>query len=135
MLLKFLGKYRDAGLLILRIGLGLMFCLHGLPKLAAGPKLWAGLGKEMVHLGIDFFPVFWGFMAAATEGIGGILLILGICYRPVCVLLTFTMIVASAKLHHDKADFQTAASRPIELAFVFAGLAFIGPGKFSVDKD
>ena len=76
-----------------------------------------------------------GFMASATEGIGGLLLILGIGYRPVCLLLSFTMIVASAKLHHDKAYFQKAASRPIELAFVFAGLAFIGPGKFSIDKD
>ena len=135
MLLKFLGKYRDAGLLILRLGLGLMFCLHGLPKLAGGPKLWTALGKNMAHLGIDFFPVFWGFMAAATEGIGGILLILGFCYRPVCLLLTFTMVIASLKLHHDKADFQSAASRPIELAIVFLGLAFIGPGRFSIDKD
>ena len=135
MLLKFLGKYRDAGLLILRLGLGLMFCLHGLPKLAGGPKLWTALGKNMAHLGVDFFPVFWGFMAAATEGIGGILLILGFCYRPVCLFLTFTMVIASLKLHHDKADFQSAASRPIELAIVFLGLAFIGPGRFSIDKD
>jgi putative oxidoreductase len=135
MLLKFLGKYRDAGLLLLRIGLGVMFCLHGLPKLAGGPKLWTALGKNMAHLGIDFFPVFWGFMAAATEGIGGILLILGFCYRPVCLLLTFTMVIASLKLHHDKADFQSAASRPIELAIVFLGLAFVGPGRFSIDKD
>ena len=135
MLLKFLGKYRDAGLLMLRIGLGIMFCLHGLPKLAGGPKLWTALGKNMAHLGIDFFPVFWGFLAAATEGIGGILLVLGFCYRPVCLLLTFTMVIASLKLHHDKADFQSAASRPIELAIVFIGLAFIGPGRFSIDKD
>lgn len=135
MLLKFLGKYRDAGLLMLRIGLGVMFCLHGLPKLAGGPKLWTALGKNMAHLGIDFFPVFWGFLAAATEGIGGILLVLGFCYRPVCLLLTFTMVIASLKLHHDKADFQSAASRPIELAIVFIGLAFIGPGRFSIDKD
>ena len=135
MMLKFLGKYRDAGLLMLRIGLGIMFCLHGLPKLAGGPKLWTALGKNMAHLGIDFFPVFWGFLAAATEGIGGILLVLGFCYRPVCLLLTFTMVIASLKLHHDKADFQSAASRPIELAIVFIGLAFIGPGRFSIDKD
>jgi putative oxidoreductase len=135
MLLKFLGKYRDAGLLFLRIGLGIMFCLHGLPKLAGGPKLWTSIGKNMGHLGIDFFPVFWGFMAAAAEGIGGIFLVLGFCYRPVCLILTFTMVIASLKLHHEKADFQTAASRPIELAIVFLGLAFIGPGRFSIDKD
>ena len=52
MLLKFLGKYRDAGLLVLRVGLGIMFCLHGLPKLAAGPKVWTLLGKEMAHFGV-----------------------------------------------------------------------------------
>ncbi|HAE66424.1 MAG TPA: DoxX family protein, partial [Sphingobacterium sp.] len=28
-----LGKYRDTGLLILRVGLGVMMIMHGLPKL------------------------------------------------------------------------------------------------------
>jgi putative oxidoreductase len=135
MLLKFLGKYRDAGLLILRIGLGIMFCLHGLPKLHGGPAAWKALGHAMGVLGIHFFPVVWGFMAAVTECIGGILLILGFAYRPVCLLLTFTMIVASLKAHHDKADFQTNASRPIEMACVFFAMAFVGPGRFSIDKD
>ena len=64
MLLKFLGKYRDAGLLILRIGLGAAFMIHGLPKLTDGPKLWASLGKSMGLIGIDFLPVFWGFIWA-----------------------------------------------------------------------
>ena len=132
MLLKFLGKYRDAGLLILRIGLGIMFCIHGLPKLQGGPKHWAALGHAMGLLGIHFFPAFWGFMAGVSECIGGLLLILGFAYRPVCLLLTFTMIVASVKMHHDKLDFMTA-SRPIEMACVF--FAFIGPGRFSIDKD
>lgn len=62
-----LGKYRDTGLLILRVGLGVMMIMHGLPKLQGGPELWAGVGKSMGNIGIHFMPTFWGFMAAATE--------------------------------------------------------------------
>ena len=134
-MLKFLGKYRDAGLLFLRLGLGTAFIIHGLPKLTGGPKLWAGIGKSMIHLGIDFLPTFWGFMAAATEGIGGILLILGFCHRPVCLLLSFTMVVATLTIASGKsADFGTY-SHPLEMAIVFVSLALIGPGKLSIDKD
>ena len=89
----------------------------------------------MSLFGIDIFPMFWGLMAAVSEGIGGLLLVVGLFYRPACLLLMITMSVAAVKLHHDHADFQSVASRPIELAFVFLGLAFIGPGKLSVDKD
>ena len=141
MLLKFLGKYRDIGLLILRLGLGVMFCLHGLPKLHGGPKAWVALGHAMGLLGIHFFPVFWGFMAAVTECIGGILLVLGFAYRPVCLLLTFTMIVASVKMHHEmkgrheKSEFMALASGPIQTACVCFAMAFVGPGRFSIDKD
>lgn len=135
MLLKFLAKYRDAGLLVLRLGLGIMFLLHGLPKLTGGPKMWAGLGAAMGNVGIDFFPIFWGFMAAVTEGIGGLLLVLGVFYRPTCLLLCVVMIVATTKHLHAGDHFVNVASRPLELAFVFFGLAFIGPGRFSIDKD
>ena len=135
MLFKFLAKYRDAGLLILRIGLGAAFIVHGLPKLTGGVKVWTGLGKSMGLLGIDFFPAFWGFMAAFSEGIGGVLLVLGAFYRPVCLLLTFTMCVATLTMASPKnRDFKDY-SNPLKLAFVFFGLAFIGPGRFSIDKD
>src|SRR4051794_40290657 len=135
MLLKFLGKYRDAGLFIMRLGLGSMFMLHGLPKLMGGPAKWATYGKAMGYIGLNFLPKFWGFMAALSEGVGGLLLIIGFVYRPVALLLTFTMFIAAMKLHHEHADFQALLSRPIELAFVFFGMACIGPGRFSVDKD
>jgi hypothetical protein len=45
------------------------------------------------------------------------------------------MAVASLKMHHDKTDFQAVASRPIEMACVFFAMAFVGPGRFSIDKD
>ena len=136
MLFKFLGKYRDTGLLLMRLGLGVIFMIHGLPKLAGGPKLWHGLGEAMGNLGVHVFPTFWGFMAAATEGIGGLLLLLGAFYRPAALLLAFTMAVAT--LQHTQ-DAKTRSfgkyAHPLTMAVVFLGLAFIGPGRLSVDKD
>lgn len=134
MLLKFLGKHRDTGLLIMRIGLGIGLIIHGLPKLVGGTAEWARLGASMSHLGINFFPVFWGFLIAVTEGIGGVLLIIGAFYRPVCLLLTFAMIVATARQMGDPKG-SYARSQPLQMAFTFFGLAFVGPGRFSIDKD
>ncbi|MFC4211888.1 DoxX family protein [Pedobacter lithocola] len=128
-----LGKYRNTGLLVLRVGLGIMFIIHGFPKLAGGPDGWTGLGGSMKVVGVDFLPTFWGFMAAATETFGGFLLIVGLFFRPACILLIFTMIIA-ALVHFAKGDGLQGASHAIELAIVFLGLIFIGPGKYSVDK-
>lgn len=128
-----LGKYRNTGLLLLRLGIGVMFIIHGFPKLAGGPEGWTGLGGSMKVIGINFLPVFWGFMAAATETFGGFLLIVGLFYRPACMLLVFTMIIA-ALVHFGKGDGLQGASHAIELGIVFFNLIFIGPGKYSVDK-
>lgn len=135
MLLKFLAKHRDTGLLIMRIGLGAAFIIHGMPKLTGGVESWTKVGKAMGTIGIDFFPAFWGFMAAVTEGIGGVLLILGVFYRPICVLLAFTMTIATLALALPKNRDFKLFSHPLKMAFVFIGLACVGPGRFSVDKD
>nr|WP_199157388.1 DoxX family protein [Pedobacter sp. ASV2] len=128
-----LGKYRNTGLLLIRLGLGVMFIIHGFPKIAGGVPGWEGLGGSMKLIGINFFPVFWGFMAAATETFGGFLLIVGLFFRPACLLLLFTMVIA-ALVHFSKGDGIGGASHAIELGIVFIGLTFIGPGKYSVDK-
>ena len=135
MLFKFLAKYRDAGLLVLRLGLGIAFLIHGLPKLTAGPKFWVSLGSAMDHLGIHQFHVVFGFLASVTEGIGGLLLILGAFYRPTCLLLTFVMIVATLQLATERGNDFKIYSHPLKMAVVFFGLAFVGPGRFSIDKD
>lgn len=129
-----LGKYRNTGLLIMRIGLGIMFMLHGFPKLSGGPEKWIGIGGSMKLIGIDFIPVFWGFMAAATETFGGFLLILGLFFRPVNMLLVFTMAIAALVHLSDPKQGINDASHAIELAIVCLSLIFIGPGKYSIDK-
>lgn len=128
-----LGKYRNTGLLILRVGLGVMMMFHGLPKIMGGPDTWAGIGGSMKVIGINFIPAFWGLMAALSEGMGGFLLLLGLFFRPVNMLLTFTMLIA-ALVHLNKGEGIMGASHAIELGIVFFSLIFIGPGKYSVDK-
>lgn len=128
-----LGKYRNTGLLILRVGLGAMMMFHGLPKIMGGPDKWAALGGSMKVIGIDFVPAFWGFMAAIAEGMGGFLLLLGLFFRPVNMLLAFTMLIA-ALVHFGKGEGVMGAAHAMEVGIVFFSLIFIGPGKYSVDK-
>ena len=133
MILTFLNKYRDVGLLILRIGLGGMFLFHGAPKIIGGPEKWEQLGMAMATFGIHFVPVFWGFLASFAEFFGGILIILGLFFRPACILLTINMTVA-ASMHLNRGDGLLGASHAIEDGIVFLSLIFIGPGKYSLDE-
>ncbi len=133
MILTSLNRCRDLGLLVLRVGLGAMFITHGLPKLLAGPALWAQLGSATGNFGIHFLPVFWGFMAAASEGIGGLLLLLGLLSRPAALSLFLTMVVA-ASFHLGKGDGLGIASHAVEAGIVFLSLILIGPGRYSLDE-
>lgn len=128
-----LGKYKNTGLLIIRTGLGIMFMYHGYPKLLGGPENWEAVGGAMKYTPLNFWPVGWGLLASVTETFGGFLLLLGLAFRPVCMLLTINMIVA-ANMHLNHGDGLGVASHAIEAAVVFLGLIFIGPGRYSVDK-
>ena len=133
MVLTFLNKHRHIGLLILRIGLGVMFLIHGGPKLFGGPEKWGKIGMAMASLGIGFMPTFWGFMAAISEFFGGICLILGLFFRPACILLTLTMIVAALS-HFGRGEGLGGASHAIEVGIVFLSFILIGAGKYSLDE-
>jgi putative oxidoreductase len=133
MILTFLNKYRDIGLLVLRVGIGGMFIFHGAPKIIAGPEKWGQLGMAMGTFGIHFLPVFWGFMASFAEFIGGILIILGLFFRPACMLLTINMTVATS-FHLNRGDGLLGASHAIEAGILFLSLVLIGPGKYSLDE-
>lgn len=128
-----LGKFTNFGLLVVRIGIGIMMMVHGIPKIEGGPELWTKVGSSITHLGIHEFFAFWGFMASISEGVGGLLVLLGMAFRPACIFLFFTMLMASIT-HIKNADELAVASHAIELCFLFFGLFIIGPGRFSVDK-
>ncbi|WP_276496822.1 DoxX family protein [Pontibacter litorisediminis] len=125
-------KSKNFGLLLLRVGIGVMFILHGWPKMAGGAERWEAIGQNMGLLGIGFAPVFWGFMAAFAEVVGGALLLLGLLFRPAVVLLLITMIVATIR-HVAGGDGFGGYSHSLEAAILFASLLFIGPGNYSLD--
>jgi putative oxidoreductase len=125
-------ELRNIGLLILRIGLGIMFILHGYPKMFGGPDTWVEVGSAMQYLGIDLAPMFFGFMAGVTEFFGGIFLLFGVFFTPTIIFLLVVMIVATIKSLGVGEGF-AFYSHSIEIAIVFVSLLFIGPGAHSLD--
>ena len=139
MILRGLSKYRDTGLLLLRILIGLSFLAHGLPKLMEGPDLWIKLGKSMQFVGVGSYPIFWGLMASLSESVGGFLFLIGFAFRPACLFLLTTMTVATIMHFHTTPgsfwEKWEVASHATELGSLFLSLLLIGPGKFSVDRE
>jgi len=125
----------DLAILVLRLGLGIMFAAHGAQKalgLFSGPGI-AGFSKMLSGMG--FTPaIFWAYLAANTELIGGLFLILGICVRSSAVMLLILISVAALKVHLAKGFFLSGGG--FEYAFIIAviciALIFLGAGKFAI---
>jgi len=125
-------KYRDLGLLILRLGFGLAFVwYHGLPKLMGGPEGWARTGDAMANIGITFAPMFWGLAAALSESLGGLLFAAGLFFRPVCVAMLTVMVMATIEQFGRP---MPAPEHALKNAFVFAGMFLVGPGRYTIAR-
>ena len=133
------GNWRqvDLALLVIRLGIGLsMLLFHGWGKITGGPELWERLGGSMENLGITFAPVVWGFLAAFSEAVCSVLLVLGILFRPAAFLLAGTMLVAATN-HLSRPAGEPgagwgAASHALELLAIYIALFLTGPGKYRI---
>ena len=121
---------KDLGLLLLRIGIGIAFMLHGYPKLFMGGAV--GLAKGLAAAGIPG-GVFAAYLAGIIEFFGGLALVLGIFFRPLTVLLAFNMLIALI-FHLNLGDPFVKYSHALESGILFIALIFVGPGKFSIDE-
>lgn len=115
------------GLLLLRVGLGLMMLTHGYPKfqnLIAGNFQFGdpiGLGVEVSFI-----------LAVMAEFLCSILLILGLFSRFALIPLMVTMAVALFVVHISDPFGTQEKSAFYLLAFFF--LFITGPGKYSLDR-
>ena len=93
----------DWAILVLRLGLGIMFMAHGLQKsfaLFGGPGI-GGFSEMLSWLGFKQ-SVFWAYLAAYTELIGGLFVTIGLFTRGSAAMLLILIIVAAAKVHLKK---------------------------------
>lgn len=120
--------------LILRLTIGTVMIAHGAAKLQAGPtEVWGSIFESM---GIPV-PIFLAWTVTLIEGIGGILLIVGLFTRIAALLFSGIMLNAIFLVSIDL-GLRSSANSPgadLNLALMAGALAlaFIGPGKIALD--
>ena len=129
-------RYREYGLVFIRIALGAVFIAHGGQKLFGlfGGKGLSGTIGFMDMLG--FQPAaFWGVLLACGEFFGGLLALLGLFTRWAGLCLAVIMSVAILTVHLKNGFFM--ANKGIEfsgsLLCMALALIFCGGGKLSLD--
>ena len=132
----------DVAALILRIAAGLIFLPHGWSKIAGDGGAGAFAADISSNYGI---PSLLGYVAAYSEVIGGILLILGLLTRLDAFLLGATMFVAAFIVQLPDALYEVppgsiktfvairGIEMPLALFAICLALLLTGAGKFSLD--
>jgi len=115
------------GLLLLRLALGGFMLTHGLKKLSNFETISA---KFMSFLGLGG-GISLGLAVFAEVGCA-LLILLGLFTRLATIPLIITMLVAAFIAHG--ADPFGKKEMALLYLFGYACLAFIGPGKFSIDN-
>jgi len=122
----------DWGLLALRFGLGFVFLAHGAQKVLGmfgGPGL-AGTAAFMGQMGI---PAPLAYLAAFTELLGGLAVLLGVLPRLASLGLMVVMLVAIFQVHLPKGFFAQGGGYEYPFALFFMALAVFlaGPGRLA----
>lgn len=129
-------KEQRWGLTLLRIVVGIAFVLHGSQKVLG---VFGGQGMEPFIQGIANMgfhpPVFWAYVAAYTEFLGGLFLACGLLTRIAAGLIAIDMLVAIVKVHLAKGFFMQNGGYEFPLVLLVACLAIVidGHGPLSLD--
>lgn len=135
-------RTRDLAALALRVVTGLVFLPHGYSKIF-GEGGAAAFAADMPSYGI---PIFFGYIAAYAELIGGVLLLVGLLSRLDAILLACNMITAIAVIHAPDALHEAqpgtiklfallrGVELPLSLLAMCAAIVLLGPGRFSLDS-
>ncbi|MGE5400113.1 MAG: DoxX family protein [Ignavibacteriales bacterium] len=122
-------------ILILRIILGIIFFAHGSQKVLGlfGGK---GLGATVLAFSTNLnIPPFLIYLAAFTEFLGGLLLILGLLTRIASAGIVIDMAVAIIQIHLKNGFFNPAGIEfPLALLIIAFCVFLYGAGKYSIDS-
>ena len=116
------------GPLLLRIVLGVIFIVHGYPKLF---KSFGATTQFFESIGIK--PAkFWVLVVGLTEFLGGIFLVAGFLVQAVAILATINMFVAIWKVKR-KQGFYGGYEFELTLLVIALSLLILGPGAYAID--
>jgi putative oxidoreductase len=115
---------KNLGLLLIRVGTGLVFFMSGVMKLQSMTMTNA----FFVHIGL---PAPIGMLIAILETIGGLALVLGVFTRVFALLLGIEMLVAIFINGGIAKGWQPHEMEALLMAVSF-GLVYTGSGKFSI---
>jgi putative oxidoreductase len=139
MLENIFAPYGAVGLLILRIGVGLVMLAHGWPKLNPSSPMGGlpGVAGFFKQLGIPV-PRAAAWLVALLETFGAVLLIVGLGTRILALGFAIDMLVAiaRARIWMMKAKFAgSGVGWEFEFILGMASLAllFLGAGQYSID--
>jgi putative oxidoreductase len=124
------------GLLILRLGIGLIIAAHGAQKLFG---VWGGPGMTKWTQSVQRLRIRpaqpWAWVAALSEFGGGVLLALGLLSPLGSLAIAGAMLVAIATVHLAKGFWASKGGFEFNLSLIAAAaaLAFTGPGPYSFD--
>jgi putative oxidoreductase len=136
------ATYNSWSLLIVRLGLGVVFSAHGSQKVLGwfGGRGLQGTINGFKGMGI---PPAAAVIAAFTEFLGGLAMLLGFLVRPAALGLIVVMLVAIAKVHARHGFFINFANTPgkghgmeFNLVLIAIALAILigGAGALSIDR-
>ena len=133
--LPFLNPLHFLAPLALRLGLGIVFVVHGYSKLTNGPA--EGFGGMLTGLGVAA-PELTAWLVTIAELVGGILLLGGLLTRLATLPLIATMVGAIILVKADVgiiAPAGSGAGAELDIALLagLVALLFMGPGRFSLD--
>lgn len=113
---------------ILRVGAGLLFWMHGMPKLFGW---FGGMGPQGGSA--ELFSLMG--LAGVLEVFGGILITLGLLTRPVAIVLALEMLVAYFMSHAPRGaiPYENGGELALLYMVVWIFLAGNGAGPWSVD--
>ena len=125
----------SVGLLLLRLLLGVVFFAHGAQKVLGW---FGGYGLSPT---VQFFEQTWGippfltYLAAFTEFLGGIALVLGFLSRIFSLGLVIKMLVAIFLAHPPTKGFFSPGGFEFPLALLIIALTvfLLGSGNYSID--
>jgi len=132
--LRFLSKYRETGLLLFRASVGLVFIVLLVPILWGGHSSWEHFGSAMRHLGFHAHYEFWGFVGAILGCAGALLIIVGLFFRIGVIFALVVTLVHLVAVWNSRSEFFVRLPA-FEMSILLVSLLFIGPGKYSVDKN